>query len=54
VQMMVAITETAIGMGMRVYVDDADDQATRRMVMEYGALPRVASRRPTADAATNA
>jgi EAL domain-containing protein (putative c-di-GMP-specific phosphodiesterase class I)/GGDEF domain-containing protein len=44
VQMMVAITETAIGMGMRVYVDDADDEATRRMVMEYGALPRVASR----------
>ncbi|CAM5191871.1 GGDEF domain-containing protein OS=Castellaniella defragrans OX=75697 GN=HNR28_002040 PE=4 SV=1 [Castellaniella defragrans] len=40
VQMMVAITETAIGMGMRVYVDDADDPATRRMVMEYGALPR--------------
>lgn len=40
VQMMVAITETAIGMGMRVYVDDADDEATRRMVMEYGALPR--------------
>ena len=48
VQMMVAITETAIGMGMRVYVDDADDEATRRMVMEYGALPRVASRRPAA------
>jgi EAL domain-containing protein (putative c-di-GMP-specific phosphodiesterase class I)/GGDEF domain-containing protein len=43
VQMLVAITETAIGMGMRVYVDDADDPATRRMVMEYGALPRVAS-----------
>lgn len=41
VQMMVAITETAIGMGMRVYVDDADDEATRRMVMEYGALPRL-------------
>jgi hypothetical protein len=46
--MMVAITETAIGMGMRVYVDDADDEATRRMVMEYGALPRVASRGPAA------
>lgn len=42
VQMMVAVTETAIGMGMRVYVDDADDAATRRMVIEYGALPRVA------------
>ncbi|MBV2182504.1 MAG: EAL domain-containing protein [Castellaniella sp.] len=40
VQMMVAVTETAIGMGMRVYVDDADDEATRRMVVEYGALPR--------------
>lgn len=40
VQMMVAVTETAIGMGMRVYVDDADDAATRRMVVEYGALPR--------------
>ncbi|MHA3904251.1 EAL domain-containing protein [Castellaniella sp. WN] len=42
VQMMVAVTETAIGMGMRVYVDDAEDQGTRRMVMEYGALPRAA------------
>lgn len=41
VQMMVAVTETAIGMGMRVYVDDADDPGTRRMVIEYGALPRV-------------
>lgn len=41
VQMMVAVTETAIGMGVRVYVDDADDQATRDMVLEYGALPRV-------------
>lgn len=41
VQMMVAITETAIGMGVRVYVDDADDAGTRRMVIEYGALPRV-------------
>jgi EAL domain-containing protein (putative c-di-GMP-specific phosphodiesterase class I)/GGDEF domain-containing protein len=40
VQMMVAVTETAIGMGMRVYVDDAEDPGTRRMVMEYGALPR--------------
>ncbi|MGB5806748.1 MAG: EAL domain-containing protein [Castellaniella sp.] len=40
VQMMVAVTETAIGMGMRVYVDDADDAGTRRMVIEYGALPR--------------
>lgn len=42
VQMMVAVTETAIGMGMRVYVDDADDEATRQMVMEYGGLPRLA------------
>ncbi|MBN9403485.1 MAG: EAL domain-containing protein, partial [Burkholderiales bacterium] len=42
VQMMVAVTETAIGMGMRVYVDDAEDPGTRRMVMEYGALPRAA------------
>src|SRR5690606_5181436 len=42
VQMMVAVTETAIGMGMRVYIDDADDPATRQMVIEYGALPRVA------------
>ncbi|MGB6243027.1 MAG: EAL domain-containing protein [Castellaniella sp.] len=41
VQMMVAVTETAIGMGMRVYVDDADDDATRHMVMEYGGLPRL-------------
>jgi len=41
VQMMVAVTETAIGMGMRVYVDDADDEATRRMVIEYGGLPRL-------------
>ncbi|WP_323018674.1 EAL domain-containing protein [Castellaniella sp.] len=41
VQMMVAVTETAIGMGMRVYVDDADDEATRHMVMEYGGLPRL-------------
>jgi len=40
VRMMVAVTETAIGMGMRVYVDDADDPATRQMVLEYGALPR--------------
>ncbi len=40
VQMMVAVTETTIGMGMRVYVDDADDAGTRRMVIEYGALPR--------------
>ncbi|MFT0532034.1 EAL domain-containing protein [Castellaniella hirudinis] len=40
VQMMVAVTETAIGMGVRVYVDDADDEATRSMVLEYGALPR--------------
>ncbi|HEX7387509.1 MAG TPA: LapD/MoxY N-terminal periplasmic domain-containing protein [Castellaniella sp.] len=40
VQMMVAVTETAIGMGMRVYVDDADDPSARQMVMEYGALPR--------------
>ncbi|GAA0771921.1 LapD/MoxY N-terminal periplasmic domain-containing protein [Castellaniella ginsengisoli] len=42
VQMMVAVTETAIGMGMRVYIDDADDPATRQMVIEYGALPRIA------------
>ncbi|CAM5783803.1 EAL domain-containing protein [Castellaniella caeni] len=41
VQMMVAVTETAIGMGMRVYVDDADDEATRQMVIEYGGLPRL-------------
>ncbi|MGB3836909.1 EAL domain-containing protein [Castellaniella sp.] len=40
VQMMVAVTETAIGMGMRVYIDDAEDEATRQMVMEYGALVR--------------
>lgn len=42
-QMMVAITQTAIGMGMQVYVDDVDDPATRRMVMEYGALPRLSA-----------
>lgn len=41
VQMLVAITETAIGMGVRVYADDAEDDATRRLVLEYGALPRV-------------
>ncbi|HET8703942.1 EAL domain-containing protein [Castellaniella sp.] len=42
VQLMVAVTETAIGMGMRVYIDDAEDPGTRRMVIEYGALPRAA------------
>lgn len=42
-QMMVAITETAIGMGIRVYVDDADDEAVRKVLIEYGALPRLSS-----------
>ncbi len=39
-QMLVAVTETAIGMGMRVYVDDITDANTRQLVKEYGALPR--------------
>lgn len=39
VQIMVAVTETAIGMGMKVYVDDVADEGTRQMVQEYGALP---------------
>lgn len=39
VQIMVAVTETAIGMGMKVYVDDVADERTRQMVQEYGALP---------------
>lgn len=41
VQIMVAVTETAIGMGMKVYVDDVADERTRKMVQEYGALPRL-------------
>ncbi|HUH41365.1 MAG TPA: EAL domain-containing protein [Castellaniella sp.] len=45
-QMLVAVTETAIGMGMKVYVDDADDERTRRLVEEYGALPRLRSESP--------
>ncbi|MBV6273951.1 EAL domain-containing protein [Alcaligenaceae bacterium CGII-47] len=43
VQIMVAVTETAIGMGMKVYVDDVADERTRQMVQEYGALPRRSS-----------
>ncbi|MER1967864.1 EAL domain-containing protein [Castellaniella sp. GW247-6E4] len=39
-QILIAVTETAIGMGMKVYVDDVEDARARRMVEEYGALPR--------------
>ncbi len=42
-QILVAVTETAIGMGMKVYVDDVEDERARRMVEEYGALPRAPS-----------
>lgn len=42
-QILVAVTETAIGMGMKVYVDDVEDERVRRMVEEYGALPRTTS-----------
>src|SRR5690606_23895936 len=41
VQIMVAVTETAIGLGMKVYVDDVADEGTRQMVREYGAMPRL-------------
>jgi len=30
-------------MGMKVYVDDVEDERVRRMVEEYGALPRTTS-----------
>lgn len=41
IQIMVAVTETAIGLGMKVYVDDVADEGTRQMVREYGAMPRL-------------
>lgn len=41
VQLMVAVTETAIGLGMKVYVDDIPDNDTRLMMQEYGAMPRL-------------
>jgi len=44
VQILVAVTETAIGMGVKVYVDDVEDERVRRMVEEYGALPRASAR----------
>lgn len=52
IQMLVAVTETAIGMGMRVYVDGVRDQETRQMVQEYGALPRASQ--PATDSNTAA
>ncbi|MDN5842547.1 MAG: EAL domain-containing protein [Alcaligenaceae bacterium] len=41
IQIMVAVTETAIGLGMKVYVDDVADEGTRQLVQEYGAMPRL-------------
>ncbi|NYT65327.1 EAL domain-containing protein [Alcaligenaceae bacterium] len=41
VQLMVAVTETAIGLGMKVYVEDIPDHPTRLMLQEYGALPKL-------------
>lgn len=41
VQLMVAVTETAIGLGIQVYVDDIPDHPTRLMLEEYGALPKL-------------
>lgn len=41
VQLMVAVTETAIGLGMQVYVEDIPDHPTRLMLQEYGALPKL-------------
>lgn len=41
VQLMVAVTETAISLGMKVYVDDIPDSDTRLMLQEYGAMPEM-------------
>lgn len=41
-QLMVAITEIAIGMGIRVYADDVPDESVRQLLQEYGAQCAVA------------
>lgn len=40
-QLMIAVTETAISLGMKVYVDDIPDADTRLMLQEYGAMPEM-------------
>jgi EAL domain-containing protein (putative c-di-GMP-specific phosphodiesterase class I)/GGDEF domain-containing protein len=36
-QLMVAITDIAIGMGIKVYADDVPDESVRQLLQEYGA-----------------
>ena len=41
-QLMVAMTEVAIGMGIKVFADDVPDASVRQLLQEYGAQPALA------------
>jgi EAL domain-containing protein (putative c-di-GMP-specific phosphodiesterase class I) len=40
-KLAVAIVETAIELGMKVYVDDIPDDDTRLVLQGYGGLPKI-------------